>query len=238
MRNSHPFLSRQAARALFCGLALSATLAAFAANATDYNEGTSGDLSNLPGAPTNIGALTVGDNDIIGSSVPSGSLIPGGHGALTIQDDDFFTFTVPTGDVLYQFRLGGDSSIAQGDRFFLGIYSGDTSPVDPSNPTPAGLLGYTLPGTPQIGTDLLPALAASNEPGFPALMTHFSGDLGPGDYTVWVVDGDNPLKYDLNLAIAPAPEPAAWALMMVGVGLTGARLRRRRTLTAQAVVGG
>jgi hypothetical protein len=246
MRKTIPFLSRQAVTprrralrrgALVCGLMLSAALAAVggAANATSYNEATQGDLSDYSGAPTNIGALTLGDNFIAGSSIPSGAPIPGGHGALTNQDNDFFTFTVPTGEVLSHFDLVADTSIVQGDRFFLGIYSGATSPVDPSNPTPAGLLGYTLPGAPQIGTDLLPALAASDEPGFPPLPDHFSGSLGAGAYTVWLVDGDSPLHYDVDLAVSSAPEPTTWLLMMTGVGLTGAMLRRRRLGTIQAI---
>jgi hypothetical protein len=191
-------------------------------------------LSNLPGAPTSIGTLSAGDNYVVGSSIPSGSPIPDGHGALTNQDNDFFTFTVPAGFVLSQFDLEGDSSIVGSDRFFLGIYSGDTSPVDPSNPSPAGLLGYTLPGAAQIGTDVLPALGAANEPGFPAL-TGFSGSLGAGAYTVWLVDGDSPVSYDLDLVASPTPEPAMWTLMMAGVGLTGARLRRRERRTVQAI---
>jgi hypothetical protein len=96
-------------------------------------------------------------------------------------------------------------------------------------------LGYTLPGAPQIGTDLLPALAASDEPGFPPLPDHFSGSLGAGAYTVWLVDGDSPLHYDVDLAVSSAPEPTTWLLMMTGVGLTGAMLRRRRLGTIQAI---
>jgi hypothetical protein len=197
------------------------------AKATTYNEVAQGDLSGQSNEPTNIGALETGSNYVIGDSIPSGSLIPDGHGALTNQDNDFFTFTVPKGDVLSAFDLVNDSTITSGDRFFLGIYDGATSPVDPSNPTPAGLLGYTLPGTTQIGKNLLPDLAASDEAGFPALTNHFSGDLGAGQYTVWLVDGDAPVHYDLDLGISAAPEPEMWLLMILGVGLTGATLRRR-----------
>ena len=165
-----------------------------------------------------------------------GPQIPGGHGALENQDNDFFTFTVPVGDVLSHFDIVRDSSIVPGDRFFLGLYPGNTSPVDPSNPSPAGLLGYALPGTSAIGTDVLPALAASNDPGFPPLPTHFSGSLGAGQYTVWVVDGDSPVHYDIDLAVAAAPEPATWVLMIAGIGLTGAMLRRRRLGAVRAIV--
>lgn len=226
-----PLCGLSGLKTLFCGLALSAVLAGVgsAANATTYNEAARGDLSDLAGSPTDIGTLTIGNNFVVGSSVPSGDMIPNGHGALVNQDNDFFTFTVPTGHVLSNFNLGTDTSISPGDRFFLGIYPGNTSPVDPSNPTPIGLLGYALPGDPQIGTDLLPALAASNDPGFPSLPQHFSGSLGAGEYTVWVVDGDRPLGYDLNLVVASAaPEPGTWLLMLAAVGLTGVVLRQRR----------
>lgn len=227
-RSITTFLGSIRLGAIFMGVALSAGIAAFSpiANATNYNENTQGDLSNSSSAPTNIGALSADDNFIAGASVPSGSPIPGGHGALTNQDNDFFTFTVPKGTVLSQFDLVGDSKIASGDRFFLGIYAGSTSPADPGNPSPAGLLGYTLPGVPQIGTDLLPALAASNEPGFPPLQDHFSGSLGAGEYTVWVVDGDNPLHYDVDLKVASVPEPATLGLF--GIGFAGLLVRRHR----------
>jgi hypothetical protein len=206
------------------------------AHATSYNETISGDLSDLPGQPTNIGTLTPGNNYVLGSSVPSGAPIPDGHGALAIQDNDFFTFTVPTGYALSQFDIVGDTSISSGDRFFLGIYPGSQTSVDPSNPTPDGLLGYTLPGTPQIGTDVLSALAASDEAGFPALSSHFSGDLEAGNYTVWLVDGDSPLHYDLDLGISAVPEPSMWMLMLAGVGLLGTALRRRASRTVQPAV--
>ena len=246
MRQSKQFRRRQLAsrlrgspkrRGLICGLTLSAALigAGAAAHATTYNEGVSGDLSNVAGAPTLLGDLTLGSNAVIGSSVPSGAPIPNGHGALANQDNDFFTFTVPTGDVLSSVYLASDTSIASGDRFFLGLYPGASSPVDPTNPTPAGLLGYTLPGDAQIGTDLLPALAASDEMGFPPLSHHFSGSLGAGQYTVWVVDGDQPLNYDLNFVVASAPEPGAWLLMLTAIGLTGTLLRRRWRGTPEAV---
>lgn len=210
----------------FLSLALFA--GASAANATNYNEGFQGDLSGLPGAPTNIGILTLGENYVVGSSIPSGDPIPDGHGALANQDNDFFTFTVAPRSELSAFDIVSDTSISAGDRFFLGIYSGATASVDPTNPTPAGLLGYTLPGTPQIGSDVLPDLAASNEPGFPPLPTHFKGALGAGAYTVWLVDGDRPVSYDLDLHVAAVPEPASWAMLLLGFGVIGTVVRRRR----------
>ena len=224
-------------RTLACGLAMGAVVAGLGApaGATNYNEGAQGDLSNLPGSPTNIGALTLGDNFIVGSTIPTGDVIPDSHGARQYPDDEFFTFTVAPGEVLTQFNIVKDTSILTGDRFFLGIYSGATSPVNPANPTPAGLLGYTLPGPLQIGTDVLPALAASNTPGFPQLPHHFSGSLGPGAYTVWLVDGNQPVHYDLDLKISAAPEPETWVLMVASIGLVGAGLRtRRRAMTCTA----
>ncbi len=82
-----------------------------------------------------------------------------------------------------------------------------------------------------------PVLAASDDPGFPSLPDPFSGSLGTGQYTVWLVDGDSPVHYDLDLVAAPAPEPepGTWMLMMAGVGLAGAMLRRRGPRTIQAI---
>jgi hypothetical protein len=211
-----------------------------AAHATAYNEATNGDLSDLSSQPTNIGTLTPGNNSVIGSSIPSGAPIPDGHGALAVQDNDFFTFNVPTGYVLSQFDIVDD--ITTDDRFFLGIYPGTQASVDPSNPTPAGLLGYTLPGTalPSLanpnGPNFLPDIAASDEPGFPTLTNHFPGVLGAGAYTVWLVDGDQPLHYELDLGISAVPEPSMWMLMMAGVGLLGAALRRRAPRAVQASI--
>lgn len=209
--------------------------ASAAANATTYNEATQGDLSGSPTAPTNIEVLALGDNYVVGSTVPSGPVIDS-HGALANQDNEFFSFKVAAGSQLSAFDIVGDTMIVASDRAFLGIYSGSTASVDPTNPTPAGLLGYTLPGKPQIGTDVLPDLAASSVPGFPPLPAHFSGPLGAGTYTVWLVDADNPVSYDLDLHVGSVPEPATWSLMIGGLGLMGARLRRRSPRAIQALV--
>lgn len=66
-----------------------------------------------------------------------------------------------------------------------------------------------------------------------------------GLFTVWGTSGEtfnsitfsssgNSFEVD-NLAVSAVPEPGAWALMIGGFGLTGAALRRRRSIRLTAI---
>lgn len=224
-----------------------------AAHATNYSEGpivgNSGhpdtdtpyevhDLSSMSSSPTNIGVLTMGANFITGATIPYGSVSNPMTGERSHQDNDYVTFTVPEGDLLSSLHLvapdgstisNDGTTILSGDRFFMGIASGASVNVTP--PSSAGLLGYTLLTSGQIGSDILPALGASDPPGFSGPpfsgATTFTGPLGAGTYTIWMLDGDKPVHYRLDLQVSPAPEPDVWALMLLGTAGAGLALRRR-----------
>ena len=231
-------LSRFALAAAIIGLAS-------AAHATNYNEGPVvggpdaphevGDLSNsgvvdpeVPGSgPTYIGALTFGSNLIAGASIPYGTYSPTGD---EYQDNDYVSFTVPTGDVLSNIYLADGTTIVSGDRFFIGIASGDSVNVTP--PSSAGLLGYTLVSSGMIGDDILPYIGMSDPAGFSgppfAGATTFSGALPSGTYSLWILDGENPLSYNLDLQVSAAPEPSIWLLSIAGIAGIGLMLRRAK----------
>ena len=230
------------------------------AHATNYNEGpvVGGptapheiyDLSSTSSAPTDIGALTLGSNFIVGETIPYGPIVNARTGERQFEDDDYVTFTVPNGDVLSSLYLVAPSTsvldgttINLGDRVFIGIASGGSVNVTP--PSSAGLLGFTLASSSMIGSDILPALGMSAPPGFAGPpfsgATTFSGPLPSGVYSLWLVDGDNPVSYNLDLRVSAAPEPGSWVMLLAGFGVIGAAMRivqgrRRENEMKQAVI--
>ncbi len=199
------------------------------AYATDYDEASSGDLSNNATAPTNLGQLIPGTNRISGMTIPSGTFDPATHAYSTL-DNDYVTFSVPTGYVLSEIMLAADSVIQPTDRLFLSIAQGSTAVVDPSFSSAAGLLGWTLVSPSMITANLLPDLGLASPANFPAIggATGFTSPLASGQYTLWVLDGDAPVTYDFKLNVAAAvPEPANWALLLAGLAVIGAVRRRR-----------
>ena len=209
-------------------IAAAAILMTAPAQANGYDEGISGDLSSNASSPTAIGNLTLGDNKIIGQTDPSGVPI-NPQGALSVEDNDYVTFTVPKGDVLSEILVGNDSVFQGKDRMFFGIANGSSVDVNPSFTSASGLLGWTLVGNATIGKDALPLLGTSapvNFPPFPGA-TGFSGPLGAGTYTLWMLDGDHDVSYDLDLVVAPVPETSTWVMLLAGMGLLGVALRSR-----------
>jgi hypothetical protein len=209
-------------------LATAAILMTAPAQANGYDEGVSSDLSSNASSPTDIGALALGDNRIVGRTDPSGAQI-NPQGALANEDNDYLTFTVPKGDVLSKILVGDDSAFEGQDRMFLGIATGSSVSVDPSFTSASGLLGWTLVGNAAIGGDALPLLGVSapvNFHPFPGA-AGFSGPLGAGTYTLWMLDGDHDASYDLDLVVASVPETSSWVMLLAGIGLLGTALRWR-----------
>ncbi len=218
-------------------MAMAGVLMTVPAEANGYNEGITGDLSSHASSPTDIGALALGDNKIIGNTDPSGAQI-NPQGALANEDNDYVTFTIPKGDVLSKILVGDDSEFQGGDRMFFSIANGASVSVDPSFTSASGLLGWTLIGNAAIGGDVLPLLGASapaNFRPFPGA-TGFSGPLGGGTYTLWMLDGDHDASYDLDVVVAPAPETTTWVMLLSGMGLLGATVRWRAGRRLSAAV--
>ena len=199
------------------------------ANATNYDEAVSGDLSSDNTQPTNIGNLTAGNNLISGATIPSGPVVDPNTGAREFQDNDYLEFTVPTGVELSALIVQSGTSIVENDRLFMGIASGEGVYVPADFSSASGMLGWTLVSNEMIGTDVLDDLGASAPANFPAIpgATTFSGPLGAGTYTLWLLDGDSPVTYKLNLLASPTPEPSSWMMMLAGFGLVGSAYRHR-----------
>ncbi|MEL7302792.1 MAG: malectin domain-containing carbohydrate-binding protein, partial [Pseudomonadota bacterium] len=173
-----------------------------------------GDLSDDRLAPTDIGTLALGDNEVFAAQQGDGA--PGG------RDRDYFTFTVADGQALSGLVLDGyvttEESPAQA---FMGIQEGTAITVDPITGAPDdtdGLLSGLIYGDGQQGTDLLPSLAEGGEiqTGAP-IFAGFETPLAAGTYTLWLNQGGpstsvtlnlvtiDPSVLDLELAIANAP---------------------------------
>jgi hypothetical protein len=160
-----------------------------------WDETVDGDLSDDELNPT---AIVLG----VGSNVISGSVGPG-------LEDDFFVFTIDAGFELSAINLV-DYSPA-GNTTFLGV--DDSATYDAGANSEA--LGFTFFGVAEIGTDLLPSIAASNG--------GFTGSLGPGTYTWWLDEGTGPQDYAVDFVLVPAPGAAG----LLGLaGLIAARRRR------------
>ncbi len=199
-------------------IAILFTVTSLTFGSTVYDESVSGDLSNNWAAPTLL-SFAPGSNEVLGSLIRPSSTDPG--------DRDYFSFTVPAGYQIAAINvldgtMGGGSGVS-----FFGIDSGSSflDPTTPNAPLAASLLGYTLYGANDVGTNILPRLAASNT-STPAAMGFSS--LGPGDYSIWVQEGSvGTFPYGFDVVIA-TPEPATWAFCCAALGLIVIFKRRRQ----------
>jgi hypothetical protein len=170
-----------------------------------WDEAIDGDLSDNELAPTDLAQFSEGSNIVSGSSVPDPDL-----------DRDFFTFEIPAGleldrIVLLQYDTTQTQSFIalENEAFFSQLQD------------PFQWLGATLFGDPNLGNgvgdDILDDL------GMPLFGGEgFSGNLGPGVYTIWYQETAAPVDYSFDFVLIPAP-----GAMLFGVaGL--AALRRRR----------
>ena len=217
MQQSATRRSNRPARHARALLSTAVLLAGVDATATNYFEGTAGDLSNARSTPTPV-LLSAGDN-----------LIDGQHGA---GDLDYVAITLPAGVTLEEIIVQPSTTFA-GSRSFIGVQAGPVMTVDPANPVISLLLGYTHFDFGSINADILA------EMGLAAGTTMFTPPLGAGaerTYTFWIQEtGLTTAHYQLNFrtrATAAVPSLGmlgssvlAGALVLLGV----ASLRSGRT---------
>jgi hypothetical protein len=118
---------------------VAAAFAQSAAAVTIWDEGTDGDLSTDPAAPTSV-TVAIGTNSVIGSTV----------GSEAGPDRDVFTFTVPEGAALTQLLL--TSFVSDDDLAALELQAG---PVITDPASADELLGWLHPSATFVGTDIL-----------------------------------------------------------------------------------
>jgi hypothetical protein len=171
-----------------------------------WNETASGDLSNNKAAP-NAFTLAAGTNSVIGSVT----------GATDLQD--WIALTVPAGLQLSQVVL---TSYQSADvTAFTGVQRG-SSFVGNEMSDPAAFLGYAHFGPGNVGSNILPAIAAG--PGAQG----FTPPLGSDTYTFLIQQIGATTTYQFNYVVTPVPEPASLGLTgLAGVGLLAGWLKRR-----------
>jgi len=187
---------------------VAAAFAQSAAAVTIWDEGTDGDLSTDPAAPTSV-TVAIGTNSVIGSTV----------GSEAGPDRDVFTFTVPEGAALTQLLL--TSFVSDDDLAALELQAG---PVITDPASADELLGWLHPSATFVGTDILDDIGQGTG------AIGFTGPLPPGTYTLLMQQGDpEAVAYGFDLIIEPVavPEPPMSALFVLGlVALAVARRRR------------
>lgn len=198
--------------ASFAVLALAASQASAAIS---FNEAAGGDLSNNNLAPTNLGPLGLGLSTISGKfgrplNAPEG-------GPADEPDIDYVTFSVAAGqqmDALFVITSDVGGAFA-----FIGLEAGPQISVPYDTVDASTLLGWHHYGSADQGQDIL--LPLSVGPG----AIGFTGPLGPGTYTLWIMELDQNRQYDYSFGLRVVPTPAAAGLFALG---TLAGLGRRR----------
>jgi hypothetical protein len=149
-------------------LILTASLFSASALAAGYSEKRSGDLSDSGTTPDPV-KLKLGNN-----------VISGKYGTKNgVTDRDYFTVKIPLGQQLSGIILEPETLVGI-NVSFIGIQKGKQVTVPPVGGTPDDLLGYTLYGTDDEGTDILPAIGQGDG------AKGFVPPLGPGIYSFWV----------------------------------------------------
>jgi hypothetical protein len=185
-----------------------------------YNEAVSGDLSNSGLSPTNLGSLTVGSNEVLGTTGSSGGVV----------DRDYFTVTVPTGFAMSSIIVLPGTESGGGGISFIGIETGDQVTVSTNSFSAAGLLGWWHYSPADINNDILPFMATPSDGS-----SGFSPPLGAGDYSFWVQElSPGAFPYGFNLELSSVPEPTSFVTMLCGLVIAvPVILRRSRGLARQ-----
>ena len=187
------------------------------AQALTWDEAINGDLSDDGTAPTHLGPLSAGSNLIYGTM---GSL--GGTGPL---DADVWNFTVDPGYYLTGINLVSYKATSNSllNESFMAIATGGTIDMnDPSFHLSNALWGYGEDGFGHTYNDLLALLDAG--PSFGGI--GFDGPLPSGNYTFWIQEGSDQIKYGIDFVTAPVPVPEPGGALLLG--FAGIWLLRRR----------
>jgi len=195
----------------FLRAALVALTVACAANASAvviYNEAINGDFSGAGLTPTALGALSLGSNQIFGST-----------GNVAGVDRDYFSVLIPAGYALAAIvELPGTQS---GNLSFMGLEEGPQLTLPTNTGTAAGLLGWLHYSPAGINTNVLAdmSIASMGSSGF-------SVPLRAGTYTLWVQD-TSPGAFAYGFDLQVVPEPATGFLILVGLAVSASRSRRQ-----------
>jgi hypothetical protein len=133
-------------------------------------------------------------------------------------DRDYLRVTVPSGLRLTQIKLNAFTSAFDG-KAFIGVQAGAAVTVDPANPDPSLLFGYS-----HFGPDVQPLSPPYDY--LPSIGTGvgasgFTGALGPGQYSFWLqqTSAASPSTYQFDFVLEastpvalPVPLPR-WALL-------------------------
>lgn len=159
----------------------------------DYDENRDGDLSGNRLAPNYL--ILGPDSNTLEASVFGG----------TISDVDYVTFRVTRQHWVSEVRLVDYSYPRSGNQSFMALQRGTTFTEDPATADATNLLGATLFGDDQEGTNILDDLAEGANLGLPsdAGVQGFSGILPFGDYTFWIQETgtDGTAQYELEFVM-------------------------------------
>jgi hypothetical protein len=108
--------------------------------------------------------------------------------------------------------------VSQDDAAFIAVQEGTFITEDPQAANVANLLGWTLFGPSEIGTDILPAMGANWG------SIGFTPPLTGSNYAFWLQQTGDATDYTLSFQVVP--EPAS--VVALG-GMAALALRRRRS---------
>ena len=201
-------------------LSLPVGLGSSAFGGTLWNSADNGPLSTSGLAPTALGPMTLGSNDVFATT--------GSNATTGVVQLNYFVVTVPVG-----FALGSITELpgtqVGGALSFIGMEASPQVTVSPDATTAAGLLGWTHYGPADINTNILPAM------GIPAEgSSGFTAPLGAGQYSFWIQElspGTFPFGFDLGL-VSAVPEPGTFTMSLIGLATLVPVLRHRRRRAA------
>jgi hypothetical protein len=200
-------------------LSLSVGLGSSAFGGTLWDSTVNGPLSTSGLAPTVLGPMTLGSNEVFATT---------GLSAAGVVDQNYFTVTVPTGFALASLTELAGTEVG-GAASFIGLEAGSQVTVGSNPATAAGLLGFTLYTTAEINTNILPLMAAPADGS-----SGFTTPLGPGQYSFWIQEGGTPgtfpFGFNLGLVSTAVPEPGTLTISLIGLAIVSPvyLVRRRR----------